>query len=113
MRNQLSTTRQHWRSALLFGLAFFLTAELGRLLSVREYSYVSFWLPAGVYVGVLLLNETRSWPLYMLAAAAANLLFDSISGTPFATILGFYSANTIEAVTGAWLVRRFVAERPE
>lgn len=101
-----------WVNALLFSLTTFLSAKLGILLSAPQSTYVSFWLPAGLYVGVLLLNETRSWFTFVLAAMAANILFDLWSGTPFLTTLGFCSADTVEAVTGAWLVRRFVATRP-
>ena len=82
------------------------------MLSVPGFPYVSFWLPAGLCVGVLLLNETRLWPWFILAAAPANFLFDHWSGTRFATTVGFYAANMLEAVTGAWLVRRWVAPKP-
>jgi integral membrane sensor domain MASE1 len=96
----------------LFSAAFYGCAELGRLLSVPAFPYVSFWLPAGLCVGVLLLNETCAWPWFILAAAPANFLFDHWSGTPFATTVGFYVANMLEAVTGAWLARRWVAPKP-
>ena len=83
------------------------------MLSVRESTYVSFWLPAGLYVGVLLLNETRTWPWFVLAAVLPNFLFDFLNGTPPGTALGFCAADTLQALAGAWLVRRFVATWPE
>ncbi len=101
-----------WLSALLFSATFYACAEVGRMLSVPAFPYVSFWLPAGLSVGVLLLHDPRAWPWFMLAAAPANFLFDYRSGTPFGTTLGFYGANMLEAVTGAWLVRRWVAPKP-
>ncbi len=101
-----------WQRAALFGLAFFACAHLGRFLSVQDTSYVSFWLPAGVYMGVLLLHETHQWPGLMLAALGAGLAFDLSLGTPPVTALFFYVANTLEALLGAWLMRRFVARRP-
>src|SRR6266851_10421390 len=101
-----------WRRAVLFSVAYLVCAEAGSFLSVRSILYVSFWLPAGLYVSVLLLNEGRAWPWLVLAAFPANLLFDLFHGTKFVSILLFYCANTVQAVTGAWLVRRFVAERP-
>ena len=100
-----------WLSTVLFGAAFFLCAELGRFLSVQDSSYVSLWLPAGLYMGMLLRHPTREWPWLMLAALVAGLAFDLRLGTPFVTALGFYAANTVEALLGAWLVRRFVAPR--
>ncbi len=101
-----------WLAALLLGAAIFLSAKLGTLLSVSHSNYVSFWLPAGFYLGALLLNEMRTWPWFVLAATAATFLFDSLTGTPLGTKLGFCVADTLEAVAGAWLVRRFVASRP-
>ncbi len=105
--------RHPWQPALLFSAAFYACAKIGMLLSVPDHSFVSFWLPAGLYVGALLLQETRSWPWFILAALPANLLFDLPGGASLATALGFYSANTAEAVASAWLVRRFVGEKPE
>jgi integral membrane sensor domain MASE1 len=82
-----------WLRVGLFGLAFFACAHLGRFLSVRETSYVSFWLPSGLYMGVLLLHQTRAWPRFMLAALAAGLAFDLSLGTPLPTALGFTPAT--------------------
>ena len=101
-----------WQRALLFGAAYFLVAEAGRFLSARDSTYISFWLPAGLYVAVLLMNESRAWPWLVLAAFAGNLAFDLTHGTSFVVTLCFCAANAVQSVTGAWLVRRFVAERP-
>lgn len=101
-----------WQRAVLFGTAFFLLAEAGKFLSVRDSTFISFWLPAGLYVAVLLLNERRSWPWLVLAAFTANLVFDLSEGTNAAVALLFCLANAVQSVSGAWLVRRFVAERP-
>lgn len=75
-------------------------------------TYVSFWLPAGLYVATLLLSRRRDWPWLILAALPANLAFDLRQGTPVAVIFCFYAANTTQAVLGAWLVKRFITERP-
>src|SRR5262245_25335116 len=101
-----------WQRAVLFAVAYFLLAEAGVFLSVRDSAYVSFWLPAGLYVAMLLLNERRTWPWLVLAAFPANFVFDLIHGTKLATLLLFYCTNTLQAVAGAWLVQKFVGERP-
>ena len=111
------TGRSLSRSELLlragwFSLAFFLCAQLGRFLSVRDTSYVSFWLPGGLYTAMLMLHEPRAWGWFILAALPANVAFDLLQGTPPLTILGFFSANTAEALLGAYLTRRFVAAPP-
>ncbi len=101
-----------WQRAALFSAAYFICAESGSFLSVRGSTYVNFWLPAGLYVAVLLLNERRVWPWLVLGAFPANVVFDLLQGTQFVASLLFYCANTVQAITGAWLVKRFVAERP-
>src|SRR5947207_4770941 len=101
-----------WQRAVVFGVAYFICAEAGNFLSLRDILYLSFWLPGGLYAAALLLNERRAWPWLVLAAFPANLVFDLLHGTKFVPILLFYCANTVQAVTGAWLVSRFVAGRP-
>jgi signal transduction histidine kinase len=101
-----------WQRALLFGAAYFLVAEAGRFLSVRDSTYISFWLPAGLYVAVLLMNESRAWPWLVLGAFAGNLAFDLAHGTSFIVTLLFCATNAVQSLSGAWLVRRLVAERP-
>jgi PAS domain S-box-containing protein len=101
-----------WRKAVLFSAVYFLCAEAGNHLSPVGSTFVTFWLPAGLYLGVLLLNPTRDWLWLAVAVLPANIAFDLSYGTPFIVILCFFCANTIQALAGAWLVRRFVAERP-
>ena len=73
---------------------------------------VTFWLPGGLYVAVLLLNPTRNWPWLSLGALLANFIFDHFHGTKLLPMVGFFCANTTEAMLGAILIRRFVADRP-
>jgi integral membrane sensor domain MASE1 len=113
MNDRRPVPRRLWLAVLLFSAATFLSARLGILLSVPQSTYVSFWLPAGLYLGTLLLYDTRDWKWFVLAAIPTNLLFDFLSGTPTGATFGFATADTLEAFAGAWLVRRFVAERPE
>jgi PAS domain S-box-containing protein len=108
------TSLRPWQKAAWFGAAYFFCAEAGIYLSARDGTLVTFWLPAGLSVAVLLLNRTRDWPWFLLAVFPANFCFDLLHDpkpNP-AVIFFFYCANVIQTVTGAWLVRRFVAERP-
>jgi len=98
--------------AALFAVGFFALAEASTFLSVPDRTYVSFWLPAGLYAAVLLLAERRDWPKLVLGAGAGNLAFDLLHGTPFLAALLFVLTNAVQSTGGAWLVRRFVAERP-
>jgi len=106
-----SRLRLGWRAALL-ALGFLVLAEASTFLSVPDRTFVSFWLPAGLYVAVLLQARSREWPGLVAAAFAGNLAFDLLHGTPFAAALLFALANAVQATGGAWLVRRLVAARP-
>jgi len=97
---------------ILFCVAYFLCAESSSFLSARHSSFATFWLPAGLFLAVLLLNRTRDWLWLILAAFPADFIFDVFYGTKPVVILCFFCANTLQAVLGAWLVRQFVAERP-
>ena len=101
-----------WQRAALFSVAFFICAQAGSYVSARERPYLSFWMPAGLSLAVLLLNPTRYWPWLLLAVLPANVLFDIIYGTKTPVIFCFYFANILGPLTGAWLVRRFVGECP-
>jgi PAS domain S-box-containing protein len=101
-----------WQKAVLFGAAYFACAEGSTLLSAQGNPDLTFWLPGGLYVAVLLLNDYKSWPWLVLAAAAAHITFDAVRQMPVMVCLLFIFADTVAAVTGAWLVRTFVARRP-
>ncbi len=101
-----------WQRAVWFGVAFFACAELSNFLSVKSGPYETFWLPVGLYVGVLLLNEYHAWPWLILAALSGNFAFDLLHGTKFLLIIFFFLGGTFEAMAAAWLVRRFIAVRP-
>jgi PAS domain S-box-containing protein len=103
-----------WQRMAWLGAGFFLCAWLGRFLSGGGGTMVDFWLPGGLFVSALLLNATRDWPWLVLAAVPANALFDVLHdpNPKFAVILFFCVANVVQSGAGAWLVRRFVAEKP-
>lgn len=102
-----------WQRAVLFSLAYFLCAMVGRQLSAPGAS-VSFWLPSGLFIAVLLRNPTRDWRWLALAILPASVAFELWHQAEINPLLmaGFYTANVIRAFTGAWLVRQFVAEKP-
>ncbi|HSY10396.1 MAG TPA: hypothetical protein VK840_05720, partial [Candidatus Dormibacteraeota bacterium] len=65
-----------WQKAAWFGVAYFFCAEAGIYLSARDGALITFWLPAGLSMAVLLLNRTRDWAWFLLAALPANFIFD-------------------------------------
>ena len=105
-------TSSLWKRAALFSVGYFLCAQIGSYLSVRQGMFVDFWLPAGLTMAVLLLNRTRDWPWLLLATFPAHLLFDFLHGIKFPIFFFYYCADIVESFTGAWLVRTFVADCP-
>ena len=91
----------------LFAMGYLFCAVLGNLLSLKSVPFVTFWLPNGLFVAMLLLNKRRDWPALVLAAIAANICFDLLNGKALPVSLLFAMNNSLESITGAWLVLRF------
>ena len=98
-----------WNAAVAF--VYLLTAKLGFLLALEQTNATAVWPPTGIALAVLLLGGTRLWPGVFLGAFLVNI---GTPPPPEATIamaigktLGVAAGNTLEAVTGAWLVRQF------
>jgi PAS domain S-box-containing protein len=101
-----------WQRTVLFGVAFVVCAEIGNYLSPDKGKFLTLWLPAGLYLAVLLRSEYREWPWLALGALCGNFVFDLLYGTKAGIICFFYAANTAQAMTGAWLIRRFISKYP-
>ena len=84
------------------GLAYFGTAKLGLELAFATPSVTAIWAPAGIALAALVLGGPRLWPGVALGAFLANVTTD----VPLYTTLGITVGNTLEAVVGAWLLRR-------
>lgn len=89
----------------LFSLLYFGGAWLGDELTFQPSHFCTFWPNSGLFVAVLLLVPARQWPLFVLAAAPANVAFDLMHGRPLWMSGMFTAANCTEAVIGASLVR--------
>lgn len=84
-------------------------AKLGLMLAFWEAEQVSpVWPPTGIALAAILLLGYRVWPAIALGAFLANATANEPVGTAGLIAAG----NTLEAVTGAWLLRRFVAFNP-
>lgn len=102
-------TRPHPAHVGLFAATYFVVAGLGNGLALIPGVSIVFWPPAGVFLAVLLLNPAKRWPIYILGGCLAELACNEIwfhNPLPFALL--YFAANTLEAVTAAWLLRRFL-----
>lgn len=93
--------------AILAGL-YVAAAKLGLSLSVAYGNVTPVWPPTGISLAALLLFGFRLWPGVALGAFLAN------ATTPVGpwTSLGIATGNTLEAVVGAYLLRRVAFQNP-
>jgi PAS domain S-box-containing protein len=92
----------------LLTVTYFLAARLGLSLAFDAEQVTAVWPPAGIALGALLLWGAWLWPGVAAGAFLANLF----ANEPVGTALGVAAGNTLEAVVGAWLVRRALGRGP-
>src|SRR5690242_4333848 len=88
---------------LAFALVYFASARLGLLMAFGHRNVSPVWLASGVALAGLLLLVPRFWPGVTLGAFLANFT----TGLPLLTACGIGAGNTLEAVLGVYLLRRF------
>jgi signal transduction histidine kinase len=88
--------------ALLLFVAYFVTARLGLLMDAVAGFATLVWPPTGIALAALLLFGTRLWPGVLAGAVCVNL----VAGASLAEALAIGTGNTLEALTGSWLLRR-------
>ncbi|HZT42964.1 MAG TPA: MASE1 domain-containing protein [Chthonomonadaceae bacterium] len=97
------TYASYWLQTLAFALVYFGSARLGLLMAFGHRNVSPVWLASGVALAGLLLLGPRFWPGVTLGAFLANFT----TGLPLLTACGIGVGNTLEAVLGAYLLRRF------
>jgi signal transduction histidine kinase/CheY-like chemotaxis protein len=94
----------------LFALAYFGAGILGNIFYFQPEKVATFWPASGLFMSVLLLSRFRLWPVLVLAYIVAHVAVDVLmSGKAVGTSIFFTSADLVEAFTGAFLLRRFLA----
>jgi integral membrane sensor domain MASE1 len=83
--------------------------KLGLDLAFATRSVTAIWPPTGIALAALILGGYRLWPAIALGALVANL----DTGVPAVTVLGITCGNTLEALVGAYLLRRVAGFRPD
>src|SRR3989475_5240266 len=95
-------------------VVYFIAGKLGLSLAFLNASASPVWPPAGIALAVLLLFGYRIWPAIFVGAFLVN----ATTAGNVATSLAIATGNTLEAVSGAWLVNRFadgtsIFDRPQ
>ncbi len=93
---------RYWLGLAGVTSAYVASAKFGISLSVAHGVITPVWAPSGISLAALLLLGPRLWPAVALGALIAN----STSGVGAAVAAGIAVGNTLEAVAGAFLLRR-------
>ncbi len=86
---------------------YFAAGTLGLSMAIMHGSVSLVWPPTGIALGALLLLGFRLWPGVALGAFLVNALTD----VPLATAAGIAVGNTLEALSGAYLLHRLARFR--
>jgi diguanylate cyclase (GGDEF)-like protein len=92
----------------MLAAVYFAAAKASLLLAIPPGYATAIWPPAGIALAALLVFGDRLWPGIWLGAALANL---TVSSLPFVALV-IAGGNTLEALCGAALVRRYIADAP-
>ncbi len=94
---------------LALAVIYHLAVRVGLRLAYVQVNTSPVWPPTGIALAALLLFGYRLWPGITLGVLVGSVL----TGAPPGVALGMAIGNTLEALTGALLLRRFVGFRRE
>ncbi len=102
----------------LLAIVYFVAGKLGLMLAFVHASATAIWAPTGIALAAFILLGYRVWPAIFAGAFLVNITtpsgsFASNIESPAVvlTTLGIAVGNTLEGLTGAWLVNRFANGR--
>src|SRR5436190_21926467 len=82
--------------------AYIVAARLGLSFNPVGGFATLVWPPTGIALAALLIFGQRLWPGIFVGAIIANML----TGAPLAVAMGIGVGNTLEAVAGAYILKR-------
>jgi PAS domain S-box-containing protein len=88
---------------LLVAGAYFGTARLGLELAAAHPSITAVWPPTGIALAAVLVWGAQMWPGIAVGAALANTFTGDL---PVWSVAGIATGNTLEALLGAFLLKR-------
>lgn len=92
---------------LLLVVVYFVAGKLGLAMAFVHASASAVWPPTGIALAALLLRGKSLWPAVLVGAFLVN----ATTAGSLATSAGIAAGNTLEAVVGAFLVRRYARGR--
>ena len=101
----------HWMFAG-FLTAHLVTQWLGNLFYFEPESVATIWPGAGLLLAVLMLSTYRQWPIVIAATLTSGIIADIvILDRGWQLFLFFASAELVDGLLGALLLRRFIGMR--
>jgi integral membrane sensor domain MASE1 len=105
---QLSAPEGVRREVAGVAAAYYGSAKLGLDLAFETTSVTAVWPRTGIALAAVVLCGCRIWPGVALGALLAN----GWTGVPLYAVLGITVGNTLEALVGAYHLRRLGDFRP-
>lgn len=115
-RRDIDPTAWQWPDLLTWGrtrlflltVAAYVLASVPAHILIRESGLSSvFFIPAGLSVAFLLRLPSRHWWVVLAAIGVGETAMDVVAGYPPAQIAGFVTANMLEPLIGASIVRKW------
>jgi signal transduction histidine kinase len=100
---------RHITALLALAIVYIAAARAGLMLDAIAGFATLVWAPTGIALAALLLFGFRLWPAIFIGALVANFW----TGAPLLGALGVAMGNTLEAVAGAFVLRRIPGFRLE
>src|SRR5688500_5432629 len=95
----------HWTKLVILFVAYLTTAKFGLALGAVAGFATLVWPCTGIAFTALYLFGFWLWPAVALGAFIVNLWV----GAPVSVALGIACGNTLEAVIGAYLFRKYIS----
>jgi signal transduction histidine kinase len=106
---------QHWHPLArlgLFALVYYASGRLGMSIVPPDEHVSALWPSSGVALTALLLSRFRSWPALFLVGILVEPFVYTPGRLPQPTSFILSTGNLLEALLGAFLLRRYVGVRP-
>jgi len=100
-------TTSTWIGISILFVTYVVTAKLGLMMDAVSGFATAIWPPTGISLVALFLFGYRLWPGIALGA----LLVNASAGAPLLAAAGMALGNTLEALLGTYLLRRYTGFR--
>ena len=101
-RHEMKSVAVYLLKVILLAIVYHLAARLGLKMAYVQINTSPVWPPSGIALAALLILGSSVWPGISLGVLIGSLL----TGAPFNVALGITIGNTLEALSGAFLLKR-------